>query len=219
MAYGHLVIEGAAAGTIQSMHRTQAQADAAALALGVGYAAVQGAIDIGQHAPGTYWDGSDILGVRPLSTLPDLDHLKAEARMTHADLRTKAAAVTVEGWSHAAAEGAIVHDYYAFAHHGLYVVLHSATWTTAQKIAQCQNTRLGPLDVASTPEFFQRVQAGNITVGPVVACMFAEPAAGVRLNVLEIINRSGILFTNTNEVTDVSDTQLASGDWVEDVTL
>ena len=113
------------------------------------------------------WDGTTY--TLPASLKPptaDEGRLKAAARVLHQRLAALAEGLDSVSTFWPAADVAVAHDMIAYAHRGARGVVLSGAWTVTGKLVFMQLTGLGPLDVASPGEFFERIEEVEDVRGP-----------------------------------------------------
>ena len=113
------------------------------------------------------WDGTTY--TLPASLKPptaDEGRLKAAARVLHQRLTVLAEGLDRVSAFWPAADVSIGHNMIAYAHRGVRGVVLSGAWTVAGKIAFMQLTGLGPMDVASPGEFFERIEEAAAVPDP-----------------------------------------------------
>ena len=131
------------------------------------------------------WDGTTYAlpaSLKPPAT--DASRLKAAARVLHQRLTVLAEGLDRVSTYWPAAVVSRGHDMIAYAHRGVRGVVLSGAWTVAGKLAFMQLTGLGPLDVASPGEFFERIEE---SVAP-----FPDPAERADPRVLWVNPDTGI---------------------------
>ena len=131
------------------------------------------------------WDGTTY--TLPASLKPptaDEGRLKAAARVLHQRLAVLAEGLDRVSTFWPAADVSLGHDMIAYAHRGVRGVVLSGAWTVAGKLAFMQLTGLGPLDVASPGEFFERIEEG--------ADDFTDPASRADPRVLWVNPDTGL---------------------------
>ena len=162
--------------------------------------------------PGWWFDGTDAFAAdRPFN---ELQQRQAAFTHLHGYLNTLAVDLAAEGVAHPVAEVHAAHNFPAFAHHAAYRVAHHATLTHAQKVAWAEAMLLGPSEVASAFEWYQHISVLDPVAGPTVPRAWVNPVGAVRVPVnLALTSDFDAIGT-----TPVSDTQLADGAWIEELT-
>ena len=132
------------------------------------------------------WDGTTY--TLPASLKPptaDAGRLKAAARRLHQRLTVMADGLDRVSTFWPAADVSRGHDMLAYAHRGVRGVVLSGAWTVAGKLVFMQLTGLGPLDVASPGEFFERIEEGIDFPDPAERAdprvLWVNPDTGVRV--------------------------------------
>ena len=173
------------------------------------------------------WDGTTYTlpaSLKPPTT--DAARLKAAARVLHQRM-----AVLAEGLDRVlafwpAADVSLAHDMLAYAHRGVRGVVLSGAWTVAGKIVFMQQlTGLGPLDVASPGEFFERIEEGTSFPDPATRAdprvLWVNPDTGLRVNLHQWVDQavdSGtptVLSRMAPETDDL--TEYIGGAWIGEV--
>ena len=161
---------------------------------------------------GWWFDGNDTFTAdRPFN---ELQERQAAFTQLHGYLNTLAVDLAAEGVAHPVAEVHAAHNFPAFAHHAAYRVAHHVTLTHAQKVAWAAAMLLGPSDVASIFEWYQRISELNPVVGPMTPKAWVNPTDALRTTVAYTLSE---VFDELG-TTSVSDTQLAYGAWIEELT-
>ena len=161
---------------------------------------------------GWWFDGIDTFTAdRPLT---ELEQRKAAFTQLHIYLTTLAIDLATEGVAHPVAEVHAAHNFPALAHHAGYRVGHDATLTHAQKVAWCAAMILGPSNASTIFEWYQRISELNPLAGPTIPKAWADPANATRRTVEDTLLQ---VFEEVG-TTPVSDTQLADGAWIEELT-
>ena len=162
--------------------------------------------------PGHYYIGGQFLNDKPLD---DLERLKAAARACHDQLLVWAHLLTQASLTHPATEAAYGHDILWRGHQGVYLNCNKDTLTVAQKIAFCEQTAIGALDVTNPEEFFEHVHEiiGTALTGPVA---WVNPTTGARLAFSVIPAQTGLQFPGNPTV---EPSTLGGGDWIDKLTL
>ena len=175
------------------------------------------------------WDGTTY--TLPASLKPptaDEGRLKAAARVLHQRLTALADGLDSVSTFWPAAVVSLGHDMIAYAHRGVRGVVLSGAWTVAGKLVFMQLTGLGPLDVASPGEFFERIEepraallipAGRLRADPRV--LWVNPDTGIRVGLANLGNHAvdtstpTILSRMAPETTDLTD--YIGGAWIDDI--
>ena len=132
------------------------------------------------------WDGTTYTlpaSLRPQTT--DAGRLKAAARVLHQRLTVLADGLDRVSTFWPAADVSLAHDMLAYAHRGVRGVVLSGAWTVAGKLVFMQLTGLGPLDVASPGEFFERIEESDEFSDPALRAdprvLWVNPDTGLRV--------------------------------------
>ena len=161
---------------------------------------------------GWWFDGTDVFSAdRPFT---ELQQRQAAFTQLHGYLNALAVDLAAEGVAHPVAEVHAAHNFPAFAHHAAYRVAHHATLTHAQKVAWAVAMLLGPSDASNVFEWYQRISVLTPVVGPTTPKAWVNPNGAVRISVEDAL---GSTFDAIG-TTPVSDTQLADGAWVGELT-
>ena len=161
---------------------------------------------------GWWFDGTDVFAAdRPFT---ELQQRQAAFTQLHGYLNTLAVDLAAEGVAHPVAEVHAAHNFPAFAHHAAYRVAHHATLTHAEKVAWVVDMLLGPSDASTVFEWYQRISVLIPIAGPTVPKAWVNPDGPLRVTVEETLS---LTFTQIGTML-VSDTQLADGAWIEELT-
>ena len=161
---------------------------------------------------GWWFDGADAFtSDRPFN---ELQQRQAAFTHLHGYLNALAVDLAAEGVAHPVVEVHAAHNFPAFAHHAAWYVGHHATLTHAQKVAWAEAMILGPSDVASVFEWYQRISGLTPVVGPMAPRGWVDPRDASRRSVALAIEDT---FSEIGTL-PVSDTQLADGAWIEELT-
>ena len=178
--------------------------------------------------PGWYLNTSS--KVVQFLALTELEERKSAAITVHKQLKEWTVSLMEEGIVHPISDTQKSHDFLAYAHQAIYVVMNSSNWTHAQKLTFCQNMAMGSADVTSPFVFFQKVhKISDKSKIPTEACSWVNPANGDRVN-LSLARESSI---GTNDVDSrgtatggwfiglpvtIPNVSLANGSWIENIT-
>ena len=142
------------------------------------------------------WDGTTYTlpaSLKPQTT--DAGRLKAAARVLHQRLTVLAESLDRVSTFWPAAVVSLGHNMLAYAHRGVRGVVLSGAWTVAGKIVFMQLMGLGPLDVASPGEFFERIEDGladfpdpALRADPRV--LWVNPDTGLRVNLHQWVSQA-----------------------------
>ena len=170
------------------------------------------------------------VGELPLTSLQEL---KNAMRLAHEYLIATWDALHAESASHPWAEVTTVHDYYARIHPSNYRIVkeNPNSLSNADLLRYAENLLDGPLKNGTTikatiPELFAEI----VTALPLPTSLnaqgitYVDPAAGTILSVVDSLvpstrESAGLgIVTGSGYVFAVTDIQLASGDWINDLT-
>ena len=164
-----------------SWHGTQALADAAALDVGAGFTAHQGAVTVpGHFRPGLIYNPTlDTWRELAVSDLDELGQRKAAAtalfgRLDNQEddlLRLRGIPMKVRGR---------VQDILAYARWACYAVFTATTWTAAQQLAWAWAMLTGPSDAADLDTLIQRASAMTDAEVPITTAAWVSPVDGAR---------------------------------------
>ena len=162
--------------------------------------------------PEWWFDGTDAFTAdRPFN---ELQQRKAAFTHLHGYLNALAVHLAQEGMAHPVAEVHAAHNFPAFAHHAAYRVAHHATLTHVKKVAWAEAMMLGPRDASTAFEWYQRISVLTLVVGPTAPKAWVDPETASQVTVEETLDST---FEEIG-TTPVSDTQLADGAWIEELT-
>ena len=162
--------------------------------------------------PGWWFDGTDTFTAdRPFN---ELQQRQAAFTQLHGYLNTLAIDLAAEGVAHPVAEVHAAHNFPALAHHAAYRVGHHATLTHAQKVAWADAMLLGPSNAANVFQWYQQISMLTPVMGPTVPRAWVDPADASQTTVALALSSN---FDAIGEI-PVSDTQLADGAWIEELT-
>ena len=171
------------------------------------------------------------VGELPLTSLQEL---KNAMRLAHEYLIATWDALHTESASHPWAEVTTVHDYYARIHPSNYRIVkeNPNSLSNADLLRYAENLLDGPLKNGTTikatiPELFAEI----VTALPLPTSLnaqgitYVDPAAGTILSVVDSLVTStresaglGVASPGPGYVLAVTDIQLASGNWINDLT-
>ena len=172
------------------------------------------------------WDGTTYtLSASLKAPTTDAARLKAAARVLHQRLTVLADGLDRVSTFWPAADVALGQNMIAYAHRGVRGVVLSGAWTVAGKIVFMQLTGLGPLDVASPGEFFERIEeAGNFSDPALRAdprVLWVNPDTGIRVGLENWASAAvdtstpSILSRMATETTDLTD--YIGGAWIAQI--
>ena len=211
---GYITFKGVNEGVVDAFYRTQALANAAATG-NADIVAHVGLLDLGGFRPNTsYFDGDKLLEEIPETNLPTLDRKKSALRRLHDHLKQLAVALAEEGLVHDIAEADAAHNYPAFAHHGSYLIAHDDDYTDDQVIAWAEKMLDGPSDAATVHDWYVAIAAIESVGGPDGPCAWVNPGNANQLTV----SSTKTMRTETVGEGTVSDSTLANGGWIEELT-
>ena len=172
------------------------------------------------------WDGTTY--TLPASLKPptaDEGRLKAAARVLHQRLAALAEGLDGVSTYWPAADVALAHDMLAYAHRGVRGVVLSGAWTVAGKLVFMQLTGLGPLDVASPAQFFERIEDATGFADPALRAdprvLWVNPDTGIRVDLHQWAQHAvdtstpSILSRMAPETTDLTD--YIGGAWIDGI--
>lgn len=218
---------------VERVHRTQAAADARAVAL-AGVTAHQGAVsdevDVGWWITIAGAGAGAVSDVAP-ALAAVVARRRAAARRVHVALQGWSAALAAEGVVHGAALVAVGHDFLWRAHQASWLMAHRDILPIAQYEDWCTKMALGAADVTSPQTFFEVMIRRSIPApnGPCAWVRWGHTAqeglnTAVRVDLIDAITVSGAVTLSAPGNLGLNSADLpgdgipADGSWIDSLT-
>ena len=201
--------------TGKEWHGTQAAADAAAVAGGVGFTAHQGAVTVpGHFRPGLIYNPTDDtwreLGV---DDLDELGQRKFAATALYAALDEQEHEIGRRMGIPSKVSGR-VQDILSYARWAAYAIFTGTTWTSAQQIAWATAMLAGPSDAGSLDLLIQKSSAMTDAQVPTTTSAWVSPVDGDRSALSGSKTASARWNTSVGDLTTFNP---GNGAWIEDL--
>ena len=199
-----------------SWHGTQALADAAALAAGVGFSAHQGAVTV-PNGWGTEWIYHPVNGtwrLKDVDDLPELGQRKYAATALYAALDEQEYDIGRRMGIPSKVSGR-VRDILAYARWSAYSIFTGDTYTAAQQITWATAMLTGPSDAADLDTLIQKSSGLTDAQVPSEAVAWVSPVDGSRSATAGAKTASGRWNTAIGDLTAFNPGNRA---WIADIT-
>lgn len=216
MAFVHVLATGEVAAP--AFYATETLANAAVATNGGSVVNLTTVPDIVE--PGVWYDAT----AQTFSLAPpaqnDTERLRITVRNTHQQLFAWKDSVDREAALHPAAAVALAHDFLAWAHYGIYLMVHNhrttgnADWTLDQRVTATQRMAMGAADITNAYEFFTTVEVDSF-VGPSGPVLWVNVDTGDRVNLDQAINNTNNMNLDSTQLPNSS---ILHGSWINTLT-